>query len=106
MSFVVNLHDTVAELFDSLLTGPVSRTNTFMEYSITFCSRPEAAIDVMSTHVMHIVADNAAVKCRDLRLNCSREICIQVVGDGIFHVFVNFQLKVASGVISSAIAKV
>ena len=62
MSFVVTLPQGVAELFVSLTTRPAVRT---MQYSITFCCRPEAAGDVISdTFVRHIVPDEA-VKFRD-----------------------------------------
>ena len=39
------LRQTVANLFDSLPTEPVLRT--FIQYSITFRSQPEAANDVI-----------------------------------------------------------
>ena len=45
VSFVVILRQTLADLFDSLLTEPVFRT--FMHYSITFCSRLEANSDIV-----------------------------------------------------------
>ena len=60
------------ELFNSLPTETVLRT--FMHYSITFCSRLEAASDVISGAFMrqHIV--HKAVKFVDHWLNSSREI--------------------------------
>ena len=39
VSLMVILRQTVAELFDTLSTGPVLRT--FLQYSVTFCSRLE-----------------------------------------------------------------
>ena len=45
VSSVVILLQTAAELLDSLLAGPDLRT--FMQYSITFSSRPDTAIDVI-----------------------------------------------------------
>ena len=72
-----------------------------MQYSMTFCSRPEAASDVISgMHVSQIVP-NKIVKFVGRGLNFFREIRLQVVGDGIINGFFcyNFKQKVASSAV-------
>ena len=54
-----------------------------MQYSVTICSRLEAAIEVTSSIlVSHVVANNI-VKSGSPGLSRSREIRLQVVHDGI-----------------------
>ena len=77
---MVILRQNVAELFDS-----VSALCTFMQYSITFCSRPEAASEVMS-FVSHTVYD-IAVKFCDPGSIRYREIRLRVVGEEHFDSF-------------------
>ena len=81
-SLVVTLHLTVADLFDSLLSGPVLRT--VMQYSMTICSRPEAAIDVISDRFLWLIFPDKNIKFCDPHLNRSWEIWPQTVGGGIF----------------------
>ena len=89
VSLVVVLHQTDAELFDCLLAGPVLRT--FMQNSVTFLSRVEAASDVISNiFVTHIFLDIAAKLCDPgfshfsiERLSLSRQNRPRVVGDGL-----------------------
>ena len=59
-----------------LFAGPVLRT--CVQYSIGFYSRPEAAIDVMSSNFVRLNVRDEAIKFRDLRLNGP-----QTVGGGI-----------------------
>ena len=75
----------MAELFDSLACR-TSFTH-FCKYEIAFCSRPEAASDVISgTFVSPIIRDKH-VKFRDPCLNRSPEIQPEAVGCGIFDGF-------------------
>ena len=84
----MSLHPTVTELFDCLPAGPALRT--FVQYSVAFCTEPEAAIDVISgASVRLIVPDNNAVKFCDPGLYFCREIKIRpnAVGNDISAVF-------------------
>ena len=81
----VILRQTVTELFHSLLAGPVLRT--FVQYSIAFCTRQEAANDVMSGLFVRLIVPNKIVKFRDPCLNRSREIRPKAIGDGSFDRF-------------------
>ena len=65
--------------------GPVLRT--FVEYLITFYSRPEAASDVISGMFVGPVVRDKSVKSHDPSLNRSREIPPEAVGGGIFNCF-------------------
>ena len=66
---LVILRQTVAELLDSLLAGPVLRT--FVQYSVAFCSRPKAANDVISGVAVDYVRMNVLVKFINSRSNRS-----------------------------------
>ena len=59
-------------LLDSLPAAPV--LCTFMQYLVAFCSRPEAASDVMSSHFVRLIVPNKCVKMFDPCLNSSQEI--------------------------------
>ena len=57
----------MAELFDSLPAGPVSRT--FAQYLIAFCSRLEVASDVVSGRFVTPIVPDKCVKFGDSCLN-------------------------------------
>ena len=63
---------TVTELFDSLLTGPV--LHTFTQYSIAFYSRLAGANDVISSRFVMLIVPDKTVKFRDLGSSRSQEI--------------------------------
>ena len=85
MSFVLISRQTIAQLFDSLTTGLVLRT--FMQYSVTYCSRSEAASGVISGTFLSHVGPDKVEKFRNHVLNRSREVRLHVAGDGILKVF-------------------
>ena len=58
---MVIMHQTVNELFDYMPAGPVKCS--FMQYSITFCSQPEVASDVL-----------AGVAVEDVGIEVSEEV--------------------------------
>ena len=82
------------------LVGPVS--HTFVQHLIAFCSRPEAASDIIFGASVGLIVPNKPVKFRDPRLNRFREIPPEAVGSGIFNSFFcdNVRLEVDSDVIS------
>ena len=53
-------------------------------YAIAFCSRPEAAKDIISGSYARLTDLDKGVKFRDLRLNRSPEMRTEAVGGGIF----------------------
>ena len=57
----------MAELFDCVADGSLS--HTFMQYSITFSSRPEAAIDVIAGEAGDKVGVDVHVNFGDSRSN-------------------------------------
>ena len=61
VTLVAILHQTVAELFKSLPARPILRL--LMQCLITFCSQPEAAIDVISDLFMRQSIVHKAVEC-------------------------------------------
>ena len=65
--------------------GPVLRT--LVQYLITFCSRPEAAGDVISGMFVGLLVLDTFVKFRDPSLNRPRAIPPEAVGGGIFDSF-------------------
>ena len=75
----------MVELFDSHLTGPVLRT--FVEYLITFCSRTDAASEVISGRFLGQIVLDKPVKFGGRSLNCSREILPKAVVRSIFDSF-------------------
>ena len=79
---MVILRQTMAELFDSLPTGPVIRI--FMQYSTTSSSQPEALNDVIIGIFVSRIVSDIDFKFRDPGLNRYRQICLKVVGHGIF----------------------
>ena len=89
----------MAELFDSLAGRTV--LCTFVQYLITFCSRLEAADDVISGTFVGTVVLHKCVKFHDPTLNGSREIPPKSIGGGIFDRFPhNLRMNVDNGVIS------
>ena len=62
----------MVELFDTLLAAPVLRI--FVQYLTAFCSRSEAASDVISSTFVGPIVPDKCVKYRDIHLNRSREI--------------------------------
>ena len=58
-----------------------------MQYSIAICSRPEGANDVVFGRFVSLTVPDNTAKLRDYELKCFREILLQVVGEGIFHGF-------------------
>ena len=58
-----------------------------LQYLITFCSRPEAAGNVISDLFVGPVVHEKCVKFHDPSLNRSREIPPEAVEDGIFDSF-------------------
>ena len=77
----------MVELFDSLSgqTRPVLCT-TVVQYLI-FCSRPEAASDVISGMFVGPIVLDECVKFHGPSLNRSNEIPPEAVGGGIFDKF-------------------
>ena len=74
-----------------------------MKHLIAFCSRSEAASDVISDAFVGPVVSDKPVKFGYLCLNRSRQIPPEAVGSGILKFFrENFQPEVATDVISSA----
>ena len=67
------------------LAGPVLRT--FVQYLITFCSRTEAAGDVLSGRFVGPIVLDKPVKFCGPTLNRSREIPPEAVRGGIFDSF-------------------
>ena len=59
-------------LFDLWPAGPVLRT--FVQYMIEFCSRSDAASNVISGWFEQLAVPDKPVKCCDSRLNRSPEI--------------------------------
>ena len=74
----------IAELFYSLPAGPISRT--FVRYLFAFCSRPEAASDVIFSILVRLSLPNKSVKFCDPLLN-SQKIAPEAIGGGIFDSF-------------------
>ena len=72
----------MAELFDSLPIAPALRT--FVRYLIAFCSRQEAASDVVSGPFVRPIVPDKLINYRDPRLNRCQEIRRKAVGYGIF----------------------
>ena len=75
----------MAALFDSLHPGPVLRI--VVQYLIAFCSQTEAASDVIPSSFVRLVVRDKCAKFGDPRLTRSREIRPEVVGGGIFDIF-------------------
>ena len=77
---------------------------SLLQCLIAFCSRPEAASDVMSGRFVRPIVLDKCVKFCDPCLNRSREIPPEAVGGSIFDSFYrdNFRLEAVSDVISSA----
>ena len=76
---------------------------TSVQYLIAFCSRPEAASDVISGRFVRLAVPDKYVKFHGRRLNRSREIPPNAVGCGIYDRFLNFdkcQREIVSDVIS------
>ena len=67
---------------------PVLRT-TFVQYLITFYSRPEATSDAISSRFVGPIIPDNTEKFDDPRLNLSREIPPETVGGGSFGRFSN-----------------
>ena len=84
-SLVSILRQSVAELIDSLLAGPILRT--VVQYSITFCSRLEADSEVLPGTFMWVIVPDKAVRFHVPCLNRSREIRPKAIRDGISPVF-------------------
>ena len=57
---------------EQFVHGPVFRT--FVQYLITFCSRPETASDVISGLFVGMIVPEKPVTFRDPRLNLSQAI--------------------------------
>ena len=62
--------------------APILRT--FVQYLIAFCSRPEAASDVISGRFVRPIVPDKYIKFGYPRLNNSREMPPEAVGSGIF----------------------
>ena len=88
MSLIVISCQTLAESFDSA-RGRVLCSIT--KYSVTYCSRPEAASDVISGKFVRPSILNKVVKFGDPRLNRSRAIRPKFVRDGILFFDVVFR---------------
>ena len=74
----------MVRLLKSLSGGPVMRT--FVQHSIAFSSRSEAARDVMSGKCVGLIVLDTCVKFHDPSLNRSRENWPETVGSGIFDI--------------------
>ena len=73
----------VTELVDRLAGCTCLRT--YEQYLIAFCSRLEAAGDVVSCRFMNPIVLNRRIKLRDPRINSSGEIRPKAVRGGIFN---------------------
>ena len=69
MPLIVILSQTVAEIFDSVLAGAV--LCAFMQYSITDCSLPEVASNIISGSACRRECQSKC-PCNLLICNCSR----------------------------------
>ena len=58
-----------------------------MQYLIAFCSRPEAASDVISSHFVELIVSDEFVKFGDPCLNRFGEIRPEAIEGGIFDIF-------------------
>ena len=85
VSLRVILFQTMTELCASMPVTSILRT--FMQYLIAFCSRPEAAADVISGRFVRLTVPNKFVKFCDPCLNRSPDILPKTVGCGIFNRF-------------------
>ena len=70
-----------------LFVRPDPFCTLFVQYLITFCSRTEAASDVISGLFVRPVVLNTRVNFNDPSLNRSRESPSESVGSGIFDSF-------------------
>ena len=59
------------------------RQGPFVQYLMTFCSRLEAAGDVISGTFVGPIVPDKSVKCRDPSLNRSQEIPPEAIRGGI-----------------------
>ena len=76
-----------------------------MQYLITFCSRLEAASDVISGKFAGLTVPYKSAKFRSSCLKCSREIPSEAIGGDIFeHFRYNFRSAVDNNVISGVAA--
>ena len=67
--------DVRVKFGDSRLNSPLDRfLHIFVLHSVAFCSRPEAASDVMSGRFVLLIVHNKCVKFCDPRLQCSGEV--------------------------------
>ena len=64
--------------------GPILRT--FVQYLLTFCSRPEAASDAVSSRVVEPIVLDKWVKFNGPSLNRSIKISPEAAGGGIFDI--------------------
>ena len=65
-----------------------------MQYLIAFCSRPEAASDVISGVLVGPIVSDKQMLFRDHRLDRTREIPSEAIEGGILAAFCdNFRLK-------------
>ena len=64
-----------------------TRLHTFVQYRITFCSRPESASDIKFGIFVRVLVPNKWVEFRDPRLKQSGKIQPKAVGGGIFEIF-------------------
>ena len=72
----------MAELFDPLAGR--TRLCTLLQYFIAFCSRPEAASEVISGRFLRPIVPDKCAKFRDPCSTRSREIPPGAVGGGTF----------------------
>ena len=73
VSLLVLLCQTMTELCTSMPAAPVLRTfSCAVAYLTTFCSRPEAASDVLPTTFLRLTVSDKCVKFRDPCLTFSR----------------------------------
>ena len=86
----------MAELFDCL--SGRTRFTHFVQHVIAFCSRPETAIEVISSTFVGPIVPDKRVKFRDPHLNRSVEIQPKAVGifDGSFAIISNRKQLVTS----------
>ena len=80
-----------SDRFNPLPAAPVLRT--VLQYLIAFCSRLEAASDVISGTFVAPTVPDKIVKFRDPCLNRSRVIPPEAVGGGIFDSFFRYNFR-------------
>ena len=94
------------KLFDSFPARHILRL-TFVQYLIAFCSREEAASDVVSGRFVRLIVPDEGAEFCDPHFNRSGELQFEAIEGGIFDCIFrdNFRPKVAGDSISRVAAE-